>query len=158
MPLVTYKNIKSEVAGSKVTLTFEVENAPADLAKFEIAYSKSNTGPLANAEPLAGTSAPKTTITGVATASGGDQAAQFMAALDQVTTTAASGSKAPIVTGGATRSVTPPVVVNVAPADITKVMTYETTRIKNGSGAYVWYINNLDIALYNFTISGVRAD
>jgi hypothetical protein len=37
-------------------------------------------------------------------------------------------------------------------------MTYEASRIKNGSGAYVWYIDNLDIALYNFTISGVRAD
>jgi hypothetical protein len=41
-PLVTYKNIKSEVTGSKVTFTFEVENAPADLSKFEIAYSKTS--------------------------------------------------------------------------------------------------------------------
>jgi hypothetical protein len=161
VPLVTYKNIKSEVAGSKVTLTFEVENAPADLAKFEIAYSKSNTGPLAKAASsanIAGTSAVKPTATGATSGSGDDQAAQFMAALDQVVTTAASGSRAPIVTGGATRSATPSVVANAAPADVTKVMTYETTRIKNGSGAFVWYINNLDIALYNFTISGVRAD
>ena len=43
-------------------------------------------------------------------------------------------------------------------ANATKVMTYNVSRIKNGSGAFVWYVDNLDIALYTFAISGVRAD
>jgi hypothetical protein len=146
-PVVMYKNIKSEVLGSKVTFTFEVENAPADLSKFELSYTKVTPAPLVTSVSTIPTS----------TGSGADTAAEFMAALDQVTTAAASGSRAsttpPAVTGGATRAVSATPI-----ATPTKVLTYETARIKNGSGAFVWYVSNLDIALYNFTISGVRAD
>lgn len=39
----------------------------------------------------------------------------------------------------------------------TKVVTSEKSKIKNGSGAYVWYIPGLSIAKYGFTISGIDA-
>lgn len=39
-----------------------------------------------------------------------------------------------------------------------KVITYDKEKIKNGSGAYTWYISGLEIAKYTVTIAGVGAD
>jgi len=83
-PQVAYKNVKTENGDGKVSFTFEVENEPANLDKFQFAY----------------------------------------------------------VTGTGTE---------------TKVATSQKSKIKNGSGAYVWYIPGLSVAKYAFTISGLDA-
>ncbi len=128
-PVVTYKNIKTEIADKKVTLTFEIDNAPAGLSKFEIAYSKTQSAmmkPIVAINPAAMSGA-----------------------------VALSGS---LVNSG-TRIVPPaPEIAQTTLSDAVRVTTLEASRIRNSSGAYTWYIPNLDIALYSMTISAVGAD
>ncbi len=81
-----FKNVKSNVEAKKVTFTFELENAPTDLAKFRFQYG---------------------------TESG---------TLDK------------------------------------ESITLETTKIKNASGAYSWYIKDIDPATKYFRIAGLDKD
>ena len=83
-PKTAFKNVKVETGDKKATFTFEVENEPTTVAKYEFEF-------------VTGTGAAK------------------------------------------------------------KATTFEKDKIKNGSGAYVWYITGLDIAQYSFVISGVDA-
>ncbi len=81
---VAFKNVKVEKGDKKATFTFDVENEPAEVAKFQFDY---------------------------ATASGAAQ----------------------------------------------KSVTFDKAKIKTASGSYSWYVTGLDIAKYDFQISGIDA-
>lgn len=123
---VAYKNIKTEESTGKITFTFEVENEPKEIEKFQFIYSTGGTtNPAFTLPPLLLPGA-----SGSGTAGSG--------ATDGV-----SGS------GSSTGAVS---------TDM-KVVTYEKAKIKNGSGAYVWYIPGLvPMNKYTFTIAGLDAN
>ncbi len=83
-PKTTFKNVKVETGDKKANFTFEVENEPVTVAKYEFEF-------------VTGTGAAK------------------------------------------------------------KATSFEKEKIKNASGAYVWYITGLEIAEYDFVISGIDA-